>query len=97
MPFVESIINAIRSLNIRNRLLTGFGALGLLLVFIVGLSIYQMKYINQQTTRIDQLRVPTATASSALVKGIYASLADLRGYMLTGNDAFKKQRADVLA
>ena len=97
MPVVEGIIDAIRSMNIRNRLLIGFGALGLILTFVVGLSIYQLKYINQQTTRIDQLRVPTSTASSALVKDIYASLADLRGYMLTGNDAFKKQRANVWA
>ena len=93
MPFVENALNAIRSMNIRNRLLIGFGAVALILAFVVGLSIYQLKYINQQTTRIDQLRVPTATASSALVKDVYASLADLRGYMLTGNDAFKKQRA----
>ena len=97
MPIVESIISAIRSMKIKNRLLIGFGAVGLILVFIVGLSIYQLKYINQQTTRIDQLRVPTSTASSALVKDIYASLAELRGYMLTGNDAFKKQRANAWA
>lgn len=97
MPFVENVINAILNMNIRNRLLMGFGAVSLILAFVVGLSIYQVKYLNQQTTRIDQLRVPTAATSSALVKDIYASLADLRGYMLTGNDAFKKDRANTWA
>jgi len=95
MNFIRNALYAIRGMNIRNRLLMGFGAVGLLLIFVVGLSIYQLKYINQQTTRIDQLRVPTSTASAALVKNIYASLADLRGYMLTGSDTFKKQRANV--
>jgi len=97
MTSIRNIINALRGMNIRNRLLLGFGTVGLILIFVVALSIYRLNYINQQTTRIDQLRVPTATASSALVKDIYASLADLRGYMLTGKDAFKERRANIWA
>ena len=97
MSIIQKIVTTTRCMNIKNRLFVGFGALGLILTFVVGFSIYQLKYINQQTHRIDQLRVPTATASSALVKNIYASLADLRGYMLTGSNRFKIQRADVWA
>ena len=95
MSATPNIVTAVRNMNIKNRLFAGFGALSLILICVVGVSIYQLNYINQKTTRIDQLRVPTATASSALVKNIYASLADLRGYMLTGGDTFKAQRADV--
>jgi len=97
MSLTPNIITAVRNMNIKSRLIAGSGALSLILICVVGLSIYQLNYINQQTTRIDQLRVPTATASSALVKNIYASLADLRGYMLTGSDTFKAQRVDVWA
>jgi len=97
MSATPNIVTAVRNMNIKNRLIAGSAALSLILICVVGVSIYQLNYINQKTTRIDQLRVPTATASSALVKNIYASLADLRGYMLTDSDAFKAQRADVWA
>ncbi len=90
-----NIISTIRDFNIKNRLFLGFGAMVTILAIVISITIYQVKYIDGQITRISDLRVPTATASSALVKDIYASLASLRGYMLTGNDAFKKQRADV--
>ncbi|MBT3237532.1 MAG: HAMP domain-containing protein [Rhodospirillaceae bacterium] len=41
--------------------------------------------------------MPTAAASSNMVKNIQASLAALRGYMLTGAKKFANQRADVWA
>ncbi len=97
MNSMQSISAVINNIKIKNRLYLGAGALTLILVFVVSITIYQLNYINQQTHRIDELRVPTATASSALVKNIYASLANLRGYMLTGNDTFKSQRVDVWA
>ncbi len=82
-------------MSIKNRLLMGFAILSLTMIIMVGLSINQLGNINQQTKRIDQLRVPTASSSSALVKNIHASLASLRGYMLTGQDNFKQERANV--
>lgn len=94
MSAIPKILTAVGNMNIRSRLYLGFSALTLLLVLIVSITIYQLNYINQQTHRIDELRVPTATASSALVKNIYASLASLRGYILTGDETFKTQLAD---
>jgi len=94
MSAIPKILTAVGNMNIRSRLYLGFSALTLLLVLIVSITIYQLNYINQQTHRIDELRVPTATASSALVKNIYASLASLRGYILTGDEIFKTQLAD---
>ncbi|PCI50117.1 MAG: methyl-accepting chemotaxis protein [Alphaproteobacteria bacterium] len=92
-----NIISAVKNMNIRNRLFMGFGAVCAILVLVIGITIFQLKYIDGQINRIDNLRVPTSAASSSLVKDIYASLASLRGYMLTGNDKFKTQRADVWA
>lgn len=92
-----NVITFINDMNIRNRLFVGFGALCAILVLVIGITIYQVKYIDGKITDINNLRVPTATASSSLVKDIYASLADLRGYMLTGNDKFKNDRAAVWA
>ncbi|MCK5425959.1 MAG: MCP four helix bundle domain-containing protein, partial [Emcibacter sp.] len=84
-------------MNIRNRLFVGFGAISAILVLVIGITIYQLKNIDSQINRIDNLRVPTSAASAALVKDIYASLASLRGYMLTGADKFKTERAAVWA
>jgi len=95
MNIFQNIATLTRGMNIRNRLFVGFGALGLIMTFIVGFSIYQLKYINQQTHRIDELRVPITATSSALVKNIYASSAELRAYLLTGSETFKKKRAAI--
>ena len=47
------------------------------------------------TDRTVNLRVPTAMAASDVVAGVYASLASLRGWMITGNDLFKAERATL--
>ncbi|MBT5187480.1 MAG: methyl-accepting chemotaxis protein, partial [Kordiimonadaceae bacterium] len=44
---------------------------------------------------LSTLRVPTANASAQMVNDINASLASLRGWMLTGNDTFKSERSAV--
>jgi len=58
-------------------------------------TIWKVSDINKTMTRMVELRMPTAAASSNLDKDIYATLAYLRGYMLTGAGKFKKQRAEV--
>ncbi len=79
-------------LNIKNRLLLGFGIICLILNIAVGMTISRLNYINGQITLIDHLRVPTASASAILVKDIHSSLAYLRGYMLTGKESYKEHR-----
>ena len=41
------------------------------------------------------LRVPTAMTAGDVVAGVYASLASLRGWMITGNDSFKAERTTL--
>jgi len=81
------------NLNIHGRLIVGFGILCLLLAGIVGTTIIKVRAVNESTDRTVNLRVPTAMTASDLVAGVYASLASLRGWLITGNDVFKAERA----
>ena len=82
---------------ISQRLMLGFGAMAVILAIAVGMTIWNVSDIDKTSKRIVDLRMPTAAASSDMVKNIYGSLAALRGYMLTGAKGFKDQRADVWA
>jgi methyl-accepting chemotaxis protein len=79
-------------LNIRGRLIFGFGVLCALLAAVVGITILKVQTVNEATERTVNLRVPTALTANDLVAEIYASLAALRGWLITGNDAFKVER-----
>ena len=82
-------------LNIRGRLISGFGVLCALLAVVVGITIVKVRAVNEDTERTVNLRVPTAMTASDVVAGVYASLASLRGWMITGNDSFKAERATL--
>jgi methyl-accepting chemotaxis protein len=79
-------------LNIHGRLIFGFGVLCALLAAVVGITILKVQTVNEATERTVNLRVPTALTANDLVAEIYASLAALRGWLITGNDAFKVER-----
>ena len=81
------------NLNIRGRLILGFGVLCVLLAGVVSITIVKVRTVNEATDRTVNLRVPTAMIASDLVAGVYASLASLRGWLITGNEAFKAERA----
>ncbi|NOZ41960.1 MAG: HAMP domain-containing protein [Alphaproteobacteria bacterium] len=83
---------SLNQLNIRNRLLLGFGAICLILTVAVGITIFRLDNIDGRINSINRLRVPTSSASSDIVAKIYTSVAALRGYMLTGQQKFKIQR-----
>lgn len=81
--------------SVRNRLIVGFATVSFFLVAAVAMTLFNVSRVASQTDRIVNLRVPTAEASSSMVNNINSSLASLRGWMLTGNDTFKAQRASV--
>ncbi|NKB49765.1 MAG: HAMP domain-containing protein [Alphaproteobacteria bacterium] len=85
------------NLKIRGRLVLGFAAICLVLIVSICTTIVKVGGINEEVERIETLRVPTAFASGSMVRDVYASLAALRGWMLTGNSSFKDQRAEVWA
>jgi methyl-accepting chemotaxis protein len=82
-------------MNIRGRLVLGFSVLCVLLAGVVGTTIIKVRTVSESTDRTVNLRVPTAMTASDLVAGIYASLASLRGWLITGNEAFKVERAGL--
>ena len=86
---------AFLNLNIRGRLILGFSVLCALLACVVGVTIIKVRAVNESTDRNVNLRVPTAMAASDVVAGVYASLASLRGWLITGNDVFKAERATL--
>ncbi|MBL4757774.1 MAG: HAMP domain-containing protein [Rhizobiales bacterium] len=88
---MSSLLNF--NFNISQRLIASFAFFILLLVAAVSVSIWEVSFIKQTTDRIVGLRTPTAQASSALTNDVNASLASLRGWMLTGNPDFKTERA----
>jgi methyl-accepting chemotaxis protein len=88
-------LSALNNLSVRHRLIAGFAIVSLFLVAAVASTLINVSGIANQTNRIVTLRVPTAAASSSMVNNINSSLASLRGWMLTGNETFKSQRAGV--
>jgi methyl-accepting chemotaxis protein len=87
MPFSQ--------LNIRGRLIFGFSILCILLATVVGTTLIKVQTVSESTERTVNLRVPTAMTASDLVAGVYASLASLRGFLITGNEVFKTERATL--
>jgi methyl-accepting chemotaxis protein len=81
------------NLNIRGRLILGFSMLCMLLAGVVGTTIVKVSAVSEATERTVNLRVPTAMTASDLVAGVYATLASLRGWLITGNETFKTERA----
>ena len=83
------------NLSVRQKILAGFVATTSIFLISVIISAFNLSSISDHTNRLVDVRVPTAEASANMVKNVQASLAALRGYMLTGNDTFKKDRAAV--
>ena len=61
------------NLNISSRLIGGFAVMGIILAIAVGMTIFKVSDINKTATRIVDLRMPTAAASSNMVKNIPVS------------------------
>lgn len=86
---------ALVHLNIRGRLILGFSMLCILLAGVVGTTMVKVRSVSEATDRTVSLRVPTAMTASNMVAGVYASLASLRGWLVTENEAFKIERASL--
>ena len=83
------------TLRIRGRLIAGFSAVLLIMVVMVGTTVTKIAGIGSLTHDITEKRVPTAATSARLVNSINASLAALSGWMLTGREDYKQERAAI--
>jgi methyl-accepting chemotaxis protein len=88
-----NLSSLLSSLSVKAKLASGFAAITLLLAAVVGLTLFSVGNVGKDMSRVIDVRVPTSAASARMVNNINASLADLRGYMLTGGQSFKDSRA----
>jgi len=80
-------------LNIKGRLILGFSIVCLLLASVVGITLVKVRSVSEAMDRTVSLRVPTALTASDMVANIYASLASLRSWLITGDKTYKTERA----
>ena len=80
-------------MNIRGRLFAGFAAVCGVLVISGGTTIYVANTVSEVSERMIDLRVPVSLESQFILTEISSSLANLRGYVLTGADAQRQARA----
>lgn len=85
-------------MNLQNKLLSGFGVILLIMVFISLSTHLSLNKTEEIERRLLHLRLPTVLAVTHLENGINLSLAGLRGYMLLGKapkkaTIFKNERA----
>lgn len=71
----------------------GFGLVSAVLVATVLVGVVIVGGIGQTVERMVTLRTPVALSSTQLVGNVYSTLAALRGYLLTGNQQGKLDRA----
>jgi len=64
----------------------------IILIGVVFITFNQIGKTTAISTKVMDLRVPTARASLMMLNGINHSLAALRGWMLLGKDKFRAER-----
>lgn len=89
------MLNWLANFRIRTWLLVGFSSVSALLVLVIAVNLWQVRSNANITQRMVDERLPMTTAGNALVANVQGSLTALRDWMLTGNETFKHDRADV--
>ncbi|SDM11629.1 HAMP domain-containing methyl-accepting chemotaxis protein [Maricaulis salignorans] len=84
-----------KNIKLSYRLSAGFAVIGLILILAISGTLLGVGVIKTTNDRIVELRTPTSQASLALTGNISASLASLRGWMLTGDETYRTQRAAI--
>jgi len=77
-------------MRLRTKIGLSFGAMLMILVITVAITVYEVDDIQTVSDRVANLRTPTAEASLSLLNGLNQSLAGLRGWMLLGDPKFKE-------
>lgn len=79
--------------SLQTKLSVSFAALcGLILISLV-LTLYKSDQVDRSVQRIVENNIPIAFSEGQLASEVNASLASLRGWVLTNNDPFKTERA----
>jgi methyl-accepting chemotaxis protein len=91
------MFKSIAHTGIRTRLLGGFALICMLLAATVVYTVFVVSDISARIKHVVDRRAPTAIASTELVGNLYSTLSTLRGYLLTGDEQAKRDRAAVWA
>lgn len=89
------MIKKLKNLSVGRKINLGFGLNTLILAGVIITVIIQVKNFNLILERVINERVTTVQITHKLLNGINQSLASLRGWMLLGEDKFKKERHNV--
>lgn len=81
-----------KNLKIRSKIILSFTGILLVLILLVGVTYYEISQYSFYVNRIINLRMPTIVNTVRMNDGINHSLAALRGWMLLGNEKFRKER-----
>ncbi len=81
-----------KNLTIRQRLILGFSAICIILITAVFSTLIQTSSIERITEEIVDVRMPSTNTSGQMVNQINASLASIRGWLLTADVKFKDDR-----
>lgn len=90
---VENSVGMFGNMRLATKISMGFGLMIVLLVAAISVSIYEVDGVQKLTTRVVDLRVPTAESSLGMLNGMNQSLSGLRGWILLGKEGFKDERA----
>ncbi len=88
-------INIFSNLKIAQKLQFGFGFLCIIIASISAFVAYQSANLNTAVNRMVAFHLPVSQTGMALEAEIYYSIASLRGYLLTGKDGFRQDRAEA--
>lgn len=82
-----------RNLKLAWKMGLGYGLVGLVLVGSVFATIWEVRRTDKMVEHLTAVISPTAQSSLMLLNGITDSLAALQGWIILGDDAFRKERA----
>ncbi|MBF0224333.1 MAG: HAMP domain-containing protein [Desulfobacterales bacterium] len=83
------------NLKLGYKMAVGFGLIGIILAGAVLTTIIKVESANTVVNRLIDLRNPTSQMSLMLQNGINHSLAALRGWIILGDESFKKDRENT--
>jgi PAS domain S-box-containing protein len=84
-----------KTMTLKSHLTVGFSLMVAIIALVVFINIVQVRHALELSHRITDIRTPTAKNSMIMLNGVNHALAALRGWMLLGQDKYKKERAQV--
>jgi len=82
-------------LGIRARMFAGIGGLCAVLAVAVGATTWQVGRMSTRVDSIVELRMPVSLASAELTSHVHSTMANLRGYLLSGDAQYKSIRSSM--